>query len=49
MRMQKQLRVLEEKKAKLRPSNGPQVEIATFPLFDREASKVGEFVMVSKL
>jgi len=37
------------KKAKPKPSNGFQVEIAIPSLFDREARKVGEFIIVCKL
>jgi len=37
------------KKAEPKLSNGFQVEIAIPSLFDREARKVGEFIMVCKL
>ena len=49
VRIQEQIRLLEEKKAEPKPSNGFQAEMTTLPLFDREASKVGGFVMVCKI
>jgi len=37
------------RKAEPKLSNGSQAEIVTLPLFDKEASKVGGFVIVYKL
>lgn len=37
------------KKTELKPSNGFQVKMAIPSLFDEEARKVGEFIMVCKL